>query len=52
MKWEIKGLSSKLDIYHNYIFYFEKLHGKDLEHASRSQFRPGMCLKVMSEMRV
>ena len=28
----------------------KKLHGKDLEYASRSQFRPGMGLKSMIEV--
>ena len=31
-------------------FIFEKLHGKDLEYATRSQFRPGMWRKVMIEL--
>ena len=33
-------------------FYFEKkkLHGKDLEYGSKSQFRPGMGLKSMIEV--
>ena len=31
-------------------FFFKKLHGKDLEYASRSQFRSGMWRKVMIEL--
>ena len=42
-------LNSKLGNHH-YYFCFEKLHGKDLEYASGSKFRPGMWRKGMIEL--